>query len=93
MCRIYHCYGYTVLAFDLTYQVLDSDYMSIYQLLGQVHSIQLLLLKVWLHLFHFQKYVFLEFKICFFKHFHVSALIEHIECPQRRISGIVILRY
>ena len=45
MCRIYHCHHYAVLAFDSTYQVLDSDYMSIYQLPGQVHNIQLLALE------------------------------------------------
>ena len=61
MYRIYHYHHYAVLAFGLTYQVLDNGYMSIYQLLGQVHNIQLL--------------------VCFFKHFHISALIEDIECP------------
>ena len=45
MCHIYHYHHYAVLAFDLTYQVLDNGYMSIYQLLGQVHNIQLLALK------------------------------------------------
>ena len=42
MYRIYHYHGYAVLAFDLTYQVLDNGYMSIYQLPLQVHNIQLL---------------------------------------------------
>ena len=46
MCHIYHCYLYTVLHLNLTYQVLDSDYMSIYQLPSQVHNIQLLALEI-----------------------------------------------
>ena len=45
MYRIYHYHHYAVLAFGLTYQVLDNGYMSIYQLLGQVHNIQLLALE------------------------------------------------
>ena len=45
MCRIYHYHHYAVLAFDLTYQVLDSGYMSIYQLPDQVHNILLLALE------------------------------------------------
>ena len=45
MCRIYHCHHYIVYAVHSTYQVLDSDYMSIYQLPGQVHNIQLLALE------------------------------------------------
>ena len=93
MCRIYHYHYYAALSFDLTYQVLDSGYMSIYQLPDQVHNILLLALESWLHLFHFWEDVFLKFKVCFFEHFHISALIEDIKCPQRRISSIVILRY
>ena len=45
MCRIYHYHHYAALALNLTYQVLDNGYMSIYQLPGQVHNIQLLALE------------------------------------------------
>ena len=45
MYRIYHYHHYAVLVFDSTYQVLDSGCMSIYQLPGQVHNIQLLALE------------------------------------------------
>ena len=45
MCRIYHYHHYAGLAFDLIYQVPDNGYMSIYQLLVQVHNIQLLALE------------------------------------------------
>ena len=68
---------------------MGNDYMNIYQLPGQVHNIQLLALES----LAFRQYVFLKFEVCFFKHFHISALVEDIKCPQRRISGIVILRY
>ena len=45
MCHIYLYHHLNYIAFDSTYQGLDSGYMNIYQLLVQVHNIQLLALE------------------------------------------------